>query len=208
MDELSLRSSDAEREETVNALREHLLAGRLTLEEFTERVEAAYGARTGGELARISEDLPDAVPAATGAPRRRPSRFTPAVFAHVIRRGRLRLPRRSVALSVFADVDLDLRDAAIDNPVSTVRVFAFFGNADVYVPEGIDADVGGLTIVGHRRDWGRDTPSANAPSIRVRVVGLCATVDVWRVPPKVQGAYREIIEQVRAETRMLPPAAG
>jgi hypothetical protein len=130
------------------------------------------------------------------------------VFAHVIRRGRLRLPRRSVALSVFADVDLDLRDAAIDNPVSTVRVFAFFGNADVYVPEGIDADVGGLTIVGHRRDWGRDAPSANAPSIRVRVIGLCATVDVWRVPPKVQGAYREIIEQVKTETRRLPPAAG
>jgi hypothetical protein len=150
MDELSLRSSDAEREEALNALREHLLSGRLTLEEFTERVGAAYGARTGGELARISEDLPDAVPAATGAPRR-PSRFTPAVFAHVIRRGRLRLPRRSV---------------------------------------------------------GRDAPSANAPSIRVRVIGLCATVDVWRVPPKVQGAYREIIEHVRAETRRLPPAAG
>jgi hypothetical protein len=109
---------------------------------------------------------------------------------------------------VFADVDLDLRDAAIENPVSTVRVLAFFGNADVYVPEGIDADVGGLTIVGHRRDWGQDAPSANAPSVRVRVLGLFATVDVWRVPPKVQGAYGEIIKQVRAEIRALPPGPG
>ena len=205
MDELSLRSSDAEREEAVTALREHLLSGRLTLEEFTERVGAAYGARTKGELARLGEDLPDAVPAATGV-RRRPSRFTAAVFANVIRRGRLRLPRRSAAFSVFADVDLDLRDAAIENPVSTVRVFAFFGNADVYVPEGVDADVGGLTIGGHRRDWGRDAASVNAPSIRVRALGLFATVDVWRVPPKAHGTYREIIKLVEAETRELPPA--
>ena len=205
MDDLSLRSSDAEREEAVTALREHLVAGRLTLEEFAERAGAAYGARTEGELARISEDLPDATPAIAAVPRR-PSRFTAAVFAHVVRRGRLRLPRRSVALSVFADVDLDLRDAAVEHPVSTVRVFAFFGNADVYVPEGVDADVGGLTIVGHRRDWGRDSPSANAPSIRVRVLGLFGTVDVWRVPPRARGSYREIIKLVRAETNELPPA--
>ena len=111
-----------------------------------------------------------------------------------------------MAFSVFADVDLDLRDAAIENPVSTVRVFAFFGNADVYVPEGVDADVGGLAIVGHRRDWGRDALSANAPSIRVRVLGLFATVDVWRVPPRAHGTYQEIIKLVKAETRELPPA--
>ena len=107
---------------------------------------------------------------------------------------------------MFADVDLDLREAAIENPVTTVRVFAFFGNTDVYVPEGVDADVGGFTFVGHRRDWGRDAPSANAPAVRVRVLGLFGTVDVWRVPPKVQGTYVEIIDQVRAQTR-LPPAA-
>jgi hypothetical protein len=52
MDDASLRVSDANREQTVIALREHLLAGRLTLEEFSERVEAALRARLGGELAR------------------------------------------------------------------------------------------------------------------------------------------------------------
>ena len=36
-----MRVSDADRERAVAALREHLLAGRLTLEEFTERVDAA-----------------------------------------------------------------------------------------------------------------------------------------------------------------------
>jgi hypothetical protein len=46
------RVSDAEREQMVLSLREHLLAGRLTLDEFSERVEAAYSARTGRPISR------------------------------------------------------------------------------------------------------------------------------------------------------------
>ena len=205
MDELTLRISDAERERAVAALREHLLAGRLTLEEFSERVGAAYGARTGQELARVNEDLPETILASAGV-LRKPCRFTAAVFAHVVRRGRLRLPKRTFAFSFLADVDLDLREAAIENPVTTVRVFALFGNVDVYVPEGVDADVGGFTIGGHRADWGRDAPSANAPSIRVRVLGFFGTVDVWRVPPKLDGTYGEIVGHLRPRSRRLPPA--
>ena len=53
IDDPSLRVSDADREEVIVTLREHLLAGRLTLEEFSERVEAALRARFGGELARV-----------------------------------------------------------------------------------------------------------------------------------------------------------
>src|SRR5712692_9843921 len=58
MDDASFRVSDAEREHAVIVLREHLLAGRLTLEEFSERVEAALRARVGGELEAVQEDLP------------------------------------------------------------------------------------------------------------------------------------------------------
>jgi len=204
MDEASLRASDAERERAVAELREHLLAGRLTLEEFSERVGAAYEARTGRDLVRVGEDLP-AMPDA--GPTRKPARFTAGVFAHIVRRGRLRLRKRTFALSVFADVDLDLRDARIDAAVTSVLVFALFGNVDVYVPERVDTDVGGLTIVGHRTEWGRDTADANAPSVSVRVFGLFGTVDIWRVPTNVQGSYSAIIKQLRAQTRSeLPPA--
>jgi Domain of unknown function (DUF1707) len=40
VDDASLRVSDADRDQVIVVLREHLLAGRLTLEEFCERVEA------------------------------------------------------------------------------------------------------------------------------------------------------------------------
>jgi hypothetical protein len=73
MDDASLRVSDADREQAVAALREHLLAGRLTLEEFSERVEGALQARVAAELARVQQDLPEAVTETAGS-RRAPAR--------------------------------------------------------------------------------------------------------------------------------------
>ena len=56
----ALRVSDAEREAAVEALREHFFAGRLDVEEFTERVEQAYAARTVRELEIVERELPAA----------------------------------------------------------------------------------------------------------------------------------------------------
>jgi Predicted membrane protein len=201
VNELSPRASDGDREHAVHVLREHLVAGRLTLEEFSQRVEAALRAGTVGELAVSSEALPAARPASG---RRRPSRITAALFAHVVRRGRLRLLRRAVVLSGFADVDLDLRDAEITSDRTSVTVLAFFGNVDLYVPEGIAVDVTGLSVVGHRREWGRDAAQPDAPVLRVRVAGLVGTVDVWRVPTELKGTYGEMIRALRAAQRELP----
>ncbi len=44
------------------SLRDDLLAGRLTLDEFSERVEIAYRARTDQDLVRVRHDLPDPRP--------------------------------------------------------------------------------------------------------------------------------------------------
>ena len=202
MDDPSLRVSDADREHAVAALREHLLAGRLTLAEFSERVEAALTARVGGELARVQEDLPAVVPAAGS--RRKPARFTAALFGRAVRRGRLRLRGRAVAASVFGDLDFDLREATIDHGETAVTVLAAFGNADVYVPEGVNVDVRGITVFGHHRDWGRDAGRPDAPTVHVRVLGLAGTVDVWRVPHDMQGSYSDIFRQLKDRRRELP----
>jgi hypothetical protein len=53
-----LRASDADRERTVQLLREHHAVGRLTVEEFNERLEKAFAARTLGELDELLADLP------------------------------------------------------------------------------------------------------------------------------------------------------
>jgi hypothetical protein len=46
----SLRASDADREQFVEALRQHHAEGRLTAEELAERTERAYATRTYGDL--------------------------------------------------------------------------------------------------------------------------------------------------------------
>ena len=83
MNESTQLVSDADRERTVASLRDDLLAGRLTLEEFSERVELAYRARIGQELVRARKDLPAAGALATRA-RRKPTRITAAFFGHVM----------------------------------------------------------------------------------------------------------------------------
>ena len=62
----ALRASDADRERVIVLLREHAAAGRLTLEEFTDRMSAAYLARTNTELEELARDLPaEPAPVAT-----------------------------------------------------------------------------------------------------------------------------------------------
>jgi len=59
-----LRASDADRQRVVSALERHTAAGRLTLDEFADRVTRVLRAATHGDLAALTADLPPD-PAAT-----------------------------------------------------------------------------------------------------------------------------------------------
>ena len=75
-----LRASDAERERAAETLRGHAAAGRLDADELDERVGAALTARTRGELAALTADLPG--PATPPAPRPATSRRAHAPRCH------------------------------------------------------------------------------------------------------------------------------
>jgi hypothetical protein len=53
-----LRAADADRQAVAAALGRHLSDGRLTVEEYGERLTRAYAARTYGELHPLLADLP------------------------------------------------------------------------------------------------------------------------------------------------------
>jgi hypothetical protein len=53
-----LRASDADRDQTVELLASAAAEGRLTLEEYSERSGSALSARTMGELAALTDDVP------------------------------------------------------------------------------------------------------------------------------------------------------
>lgn len=67
----AMRASDADRDAVLSELGGHFQAGRLTLEEFDERSDLALRARTYGELADLTRDLPGSAspPAQNPAPR-------------------------------------------------------------------------------------------------------------------------------------------
>jgi hypothetical protein len=71
--------------------------------------------------------------------------------------------------------------------------------------KGVNVDVSGMTALGHRRDWGRDADRPAAPAVRVRVIGLAGTVDVWRVPHDMRGSsYSDIFRRLDDRRRQLP----
>jgi hypothetical protein len=73
-----MRASHADREAVAQRLRVGFDEGRLTVDEFDERLAAAYAAVTYGDLVSLTRDLPgpeqavvESVPAAPPVPRRR-----------------------------------------------------------------------------------------------------------------------------------------
>jgi hypothetical protein len=71
MSPLYLRASDDDRERVVDELRRHAAEGRLSVEELEERIERTLAARTQGELAALTRDLPERPPEPAPAPRPR-----------------------------------------------------------------------------------------------------------------------------------------
>ena len=54
----NLRIGDAERDAAMAQLREHFVAGRLTFDELTERIDAALTAKTQRQIDSLMADLP------------------------------------------------------------------------------------------------------------------------------------------------------
>lgn len=60
-----MRASDDDRQRVIAVLQRHTEVGRLSLDEFSERAGVVHSARTLGELAAVTRDLPaDPAPAA------------------------------------------------------------------------------------------------------------------------------------------------
>jgi DUF1707 SHOCT-like domain len=64
-DRQKLRASDSDRQEIVDRLRVAMEEGRLTMDEYAQRMGLAYEAVTYGDLALLSADLPEAGPVTT-----------------------------------------------------------------------------------------------------------------------------------------------
>jgi len=208
----SLRVSDAERDETLRILGDHASVGRLTLDELEERSSRALAAKTRGELATLTGDLPQEAgqgrPAPTTA--RKPVRWMVAIMSGSHRRGRFRAVGSINSVAIMGGDDIDLREAEIEGGELTINLVAIMGGANIYVPDSVELDVGGFSLMGGNTEIGADRPARpGAPVIRLRAWNLMGGATIFRVPPQARGlGLKEARRLAKAAGRGELPAPG
>jgi|HubBroStandDraft_1064217.scaffolds.fasta_scaffold84621_2 hypothetical protein len=163
-----LRASHEDRDAVIEVLRVAAGDGRLTTEELDERLEIAFNARTYGELAGLTVDLPaGAMTAAALAP---PPQVTPKGVVridcrsgHASRDGRWVLPKRIELKVSSGHVLLDLTEAVITHPVLDIAVEIGSGHLRIVTKPGVAVDTDDVRVRnGHVRvkaPWGPDIPA-------------------------------------------------
>ncbi len=202
----SLRVSDAERDATLRQLGDHAAVGRLTLDELEERSSRALAAKTRGELATLTSDLPQEAGEASSyspapARTRKPVRWMVAIMSGSHRHGRFRAVGSINAVAIMGGDEIDLRDAEIEGGELTLNVFALMGGANIYIPDSIEVDIGGFSVMGGYTEIGVERLRAGAPRVMIRAYNLMGGATIFRVPPQARG--RDL-----GEARRLAKAAG
>jgi hypothetical protein len=82
-DQHKMRASDRDRQQVVDRLRSALDDGRLTMDEYVDRMGVAYQAATYGDLAPLCVDLPASAPVIAGPSAAAAATAPPAVFSRV-----------------------------------------------------------------------------------------------------------------------------
>lgn len=199
----SPRASDAERNQAVERLQTAFAEGRLTDEEFDERMRAALTARTHADLARLLADLPPAPGAATPAAaspligRQEPGapqvHWAVAVMSGSERRGRWVAPPSVNAVAVMGGCELDFRAATLASQTTTVTVVAIMGGVEITVPPGVRVQWDGFVLMGGVDDRVDDADvPPGAPLVRVRGLVLMGGVQIRTKAPKDRDRRRAL----------------
>jgi hypothetical protein len=177
----AIRASDAEREHSVSVLREAVVQGRLTLEEFSDRIGAAQAARTDRDLSALTADLPSA---AVAMPDDAPTKYR-ATFSRLVRSGAWELPPRSAWRTLFGTIEIDLREVHLSGPELELDVFNLFGTVTIRVPPGIAVQVdGGGAFASQILEPPPWPAFPDAPRLRIHVRGPGGTLYVRSSEPR------------------------
>jgi DUF1707 SHOCT-like domain/Cell wall-active antibiotics response LiaF, C-terminal len=199
-----VRASDDDRERTAEQLRQAASQGRITVDELEERLQAAYAARTQGELAPIVADLPAAAERPVGRlPVRRGEGGTGwlvSILGGHDRRGHWRIAPHLRVINVMGGSDLDLHEAELaDDPV-VITVFSLMGGTEIRVPEGLNVEVSQFALLGGNSvELGPSHPDPGGPVVRIRMLSIMGGSDVKRGRRLTRAERRQ--ERLEGRTR-------
>ncbi|MEW2529398.1 DUF1707 domain-containing protein [Streptomyces sp. NPDC047071] len=218
-----LRASDADRERVAEVLREALAEGRLDMDEFNERVDTAYRARTYGDLAPLTRDLP-AAGAVAPAPKTSlvkrsaddgsteidwaervvlgaepTSSGAFALWSGFNRKGGWTIGRLFTSFAMWGGGEIDLREARFAERDVVIRCFTIMGGIQVTVPPELNVTVKGFGIMGGFGDDATGEGTPGSPRVTVTGFALMGGVGVER---KLRKAERQRLKEQRRQERI------
>lgn len=134
-----IRISDADRSAVRLVLERAVGEGRLTLDEFAERVDAVLAARTRADLEPVLQDLPVHAPSEPVELRGR--------MTSLVRRGPWTVPPQIRLDTRMCDTTLDFTAAHLRSPVVELAVDDYCSSTQIVLPDGATADVNGVETV-------------------------------------------------------------
>lgn len=176
------------------------------MEELDERLEAAYVAKTYGDLVPLTADLPidsqlrhPAVDQpAGGVPLPTAHRFdtSVAIMGGISRKGVWEVGSSHTAFALMGGLEIDLREARFTSRETVIHAYGIWAGIDIYVNAHTRVIVDGFGIMG-AFDQGRDKVEADlgpdSPIVRVNGFALMAGVTVQRRPMPGEGKVRRLL---------------
>lgn len=190
------------RQGVLDQLRNHFAFSTIDMTDYEMRVERVQSAETEAALSAVVADLPpigadgelpedhplvndanalvkvdDQLPALP--PEKTKKRYI-AIFSGQTRDGVWRVPRENQIIACFGGVNLDLRRAELQDGITEISVAAFFGGAEITVPEDLPVEVDGVGIFGgfERRNLTAPTGDETGPVLRIKGVAFFGGVTV------------------------------
>jgi hypothetical protein len=200
-----VRASDADRATVVTRLQKALGEGRLDVDEFGQRAAVAYDATTLAELDRVVADLPtDARPPVEIVGTRAPE-VVSTVFGD-IRLAGASAPQK--VSGVFGDIRIDLRGLRTDADRVELYLSTVFGDVEVIVAEGVDAELQGRTYFGDRRTELAAIPRlAGTPRIVVHARTIFGDLRLRSLAPGESASrWRALMDRLTGHPPPTPPA--
>jgi hypothetical protein len=181
-----LRASHQDRDRVAELLRIAAGDGRLTAEELDERLGKALTARTYGELAALSKDLP----AAPGLPAGM-SAAEPKSLVRIDRRsgnakrdGRWLVPHRIEVRVTSGHIKLDFTEAVITHSSLQIDADVRSGTLKLLTKPGIVVDADDVAVRSGsckvRAPWGPDGPVI----LQIQVTGKVGSGHITARPPR------------------------
>jgi hypothetical protein len=181
-----LRASHADRDQAVELLRIAAGDGRLTAEELDERLETALTARTCGELAALTADLPASPGRAAATLALSPDDLVcvDCRGSNAKRDGQWVVPRRMQVLVTSGSVLLDFTEAVIFQPSLQIDAEVSSGRLTIVAPPGVVVDASAVaaenSYVKVLLPASPDVPV----TLRIRVSGKVSDGHIVARPPR------------------------